>query len=358
MPNPGDMRLQRGARRATDRIGWILVDRRDPTERLRSMPAAGQPTALRMPWRQRRHTEPELRWRRRPRCAHGTETARAHVETPLPQAVRRWDEETTMGKIRQLSSAVLVAASLAACPAAPGHEPRNDDSESTGTRTDGIEGWTCNSTGGGTTPSPTGAYYATSFGCWLDANGHHRGDGGDNCVPWCIDQPSDICGGQSGKACEEALGWYAANERRFGCGMRLQVTNPKNGKSVVVIVIDRGPSCSVEKKVSHWVLDLSYPSTNYLFGSPQGATDKALVDVVEVPATTPLGPATQPPPAPDSGEDDGPTADPCGGISYEGRCDGDTVSFCDGEQLHVVDCAPNGLHCGWNAARSYYDCIP
>jgi hypothetical protein len=262
-----------------------------------------------------------------------------------------------MGKIGRLAGASLVAAGLAACPAAPSHQQSNDDRESVGTRADGLNGWKCNTSGGGTSQSPTGAYYATSFGCWLDSDGHHRGDGGDNCIPWCIDQPSDICGGQSGKACEEALGWYAANERRFGCGMRLQVTNPHNGKSVVVIVIDRGPSCSVEKKVSHWVLDLSYPSTNYLFGGPEGASDKALVSVVEVPATTPLGPVSEAPPAPDPGEGGSPPADPCNGITYQGQCDGDTLSYCDQGQLRVVDCAASSLPCGWNAAASYYDCV-
>jgi hypothetical protein len=255
------------------------------------------------------------------------------------------------------ASAVLLAVGLNGCQAGSVSQPPPGDSERASALADGLDGWTCTTSGGGTTPSPTGAYYATSFGCWVDSNGNHHGDGDDNCVPWCIDQAPDICGGKSGKACEEALGWYAADQRRFGCGARLQVTNPDNDKSVVVMVIDRGPSCTIEKKVSHWVIDLSYPSTSYLFGGEQGVMDKALVNVVEVPATTPLGPVTQAPPPADPEDDPSPPADPCGGVTYEGLCDGDTVRFCDGGQLYAVDCAARGQHCGWNETWSYYDCL-
>jgi hypothetical protein len=59
---------------------------------------------------------------------------------------------------------------------------------------------------------------------------------------------------------------------------------------VVVVALDYGPSCTVEKSVSHAVIDLSYPANQYLFGSAMGAVDKALVHVDEVDASTPLGP--------------------------------------------------------------------
>jgi hypothetical protein len=84
--------------------------------------------------------------------------------------------------------------------------------------------------------------------------------------------------------------WYAADGARFGCLARLRVTNPKNGKACVVVALDYGPSCSVENSVSHAVLDLSGPANLHLFGGAQGAVDKALVHVVEVDPTTPLGP--------------------------------------------------------------------
>src|SRR5262245_7121479 len=47
-------------------------------------------------------------------------------------------------------------------------------------------GWVCTGTAG-LSPSPSGNYFVTSFGCWIDANGNPRGDGDDNCVPWCQD---------------------------------------------------------------------------------------------------------------------------------------------------------------------------
>ncbi|MEO7331096.1 MAG: hypothetical protein ABI193_21145, partial [Minicystis sp.] len=83
---------------------------------------------------------------------------------------------------------------------------------------------------------------------------------------------------------------FAADAARFGCLARLKVTNAKNGKSVVVVALDNGPSCTLEKKVSHALIDLSYPANQYLFGGEQGVSDKALVHVDEVPANTPLGP--------------------------------------------------------------------
>ena len=71
---------------------------------------------------------------------------------------------------------------------------------------------------------------------------------------------------------------------------RLRVKNPKNGRSAVVAVLDYGPACWVEAKVSHAAIDLSYPAANYLFGGEVGINDQALTHVVEVDPSTPLGP--------------------------------------------------------------------
>jgi hypothetical protein len=71
---------------------------------------------------------------------------------------------------------------------------------------------------------------------------------------------------------------------------RLRLTNPANGKSVVAVALDFGPSCSVESRVSKAVLDASGRVDDYLFGGPRGAGDRALVHVVEVDESTPLGP--------------------------------------------------------------------
>lgn len=158
--------------------------------------------------------------------------------------------------------------------------------------------WTCGGTAG-THPSPSGSYYTTTFGCYVDSNGTAHGDPGDNCVPWCMTgaasqgrsaQWDALCGGMSGPDCERSVNWYSADADRFGCGARIRVTNSTTGKSAVVAVIDRGPACWVESKVDHWGLDLSHPASQYLFGGQTAITEKAEVIAEEVSTDTPLGP--------------------------------------------------------------------
>ncbi len=145
----------------------------------------------------------------------------------------------------------------------------------------------------GTQRAQNGDYYLTAFGCWVDANGVAHGDPGDNCIPSCLAKAkaAGLCNAaDTGKQCEERVTWFAADGARFGCLQRLRVENPKNGKKVVVVALDFGPACFVENSVGKAVLDASGRADRYLFGSDQGAVDKALVHVVEVDATTPLGP--------------------------------------------------------------------
>jgi len=158
--------------------------------------------------------------------------------------------------------------------------------------------WTCGGTAG-THPSASGSYYVSNFGCWVDSSGTAHSDPGDNCIPWCMygaagqgrsTEWNALCGGMSGPDCERSVNWYSADADRFGCGARIRVTNVKTGQAAVVAVIDRGPACWVESKVSHWGLDLSYPAIKYLFGGQMGIPDKGEVNVVEVPTSTPLGP--------------------------------------------------------------------
>lgn len=153
--------------------------------------------------------------------------------------------------------------------------------------------WSC--TGSyGTTKASDGQYYITAFGCWKDAQGGLHGDSGDNCIPSCFAQAkaAGVClPGETGKQCEERVTWFTADAARFGCLAKLKVTNPANGKSVVAIALDFGPSCTaVENKVKKGVLDASGRVDRELFGADQGFADHALVHVTEVPASTPLGP--------------------------------------------------------------------
>jgi hypothetical protein len=145
----------------------------------------------------------------------------------------------------------------------------------------------------GTVAVDDGNYYLTEFGCYVDANGHVQTDPDDNCIPSCLSQAiaAGLCpAGSSGPDCEEHINYYTADGARFGCLARLRVTNPANGKTLVAVALDFGPGCSGENNVSHAVLDASGPVDNYLFGGPEGSTDKAVVHVVQVDDATPLGP--------------------------------------------------------------------
>jgi hypothetical protein len=192
------------------------------------------------------------------------------------------------------SFAALALVSLAACSSNVGD--RTTTSESAVGGFPGCSGLF------NTNPSPTGAYYATDFGC---SSNPPFTDPGDTCgSAACIQSAYDegLCSsGQSHASCQREVNWYAVGGASYGCGARLQVTNPANGKSVIVIVLDNGPSCTVENNVNFWVLDVSYPTIMYLFGSEEGQADHALIQANVVDSSTPLGPtdgSSNPPPPP------------------------------------------------------------
>jgi hypothetical protein len=153
-------------------------------------------------------------------------------------------------------------------------------------------GWSCTGLTSSKRPADS-RYYITSFGCWTDENGKERGDGADNCHPSCEAEARNLCGsGLSWDDCEREIRWYTADADRFGCGAKLKVKNPANGKTVIVAAIDRGPNCRIEKTVKHAVLDLSMEASIFLFGGQRGVGDRAAVVVETVSASTPLGPTT------------------------------------------------------------------
>ena len=45
----------------------------------------------------------------------------------------------------------------------------------------------------------------------------------------------------------------------------------------------------------------------------------------------------------------------CGGMTFEGCCDGERLLFCEGGMLCARDCA-GFPHCGWSETLGYYDC--
>ncbi len=152
--------------------------------------------------------------------------------------------------------------------------------------------WSCTGSYGTKQPAD-GNYDLTAFGCWVDAGGVAHGDSGDNCLPGCFAQAKSagLCSSSgTGKACEEKVTWYVADAGRFGCLQRVKITNPSNGRAVVAVVLDYGPACWVEAKVSKAALDASGRVNRYLFGADQGVTDRANVHVEPVSSDTALGP--------------------------------------------------------------------
>jgi hypothetical protein len=55
-----------------------------------------------------------------------------------------------------------------------------------------------------------------------------------------------------------------------------------------------------------------------------------------------------PPPAP---------VDPCKGETFAGRCDGNTVVWCEDKQVKTLNCASYGRACGYKSQKSYYGCL-
>lgn len=174
----------------------------------------------------------------------------------------------------------------------------------------------CNGPSGFTSKQkPSNGVYASSwFGCYNDSNGDLHTDPNDNCVFAC--SASKYCSEQ-GPECQAKLKWFSADADRFGCGARVRVTNCNNGKSVVLVALDRGPNCSsIEKAHSASVIDMSHDAMGYLFdGKFYGGGDHKAVVVEPVDASTPLGPVSAAPapgpgPGPDPNPNPGPNPDP------------------------------------------------
>lgn len=133
-----------------------------------------------------------------------------------------------------------------------------------------------------TEPSPNGRYNLTAFGC---SEGYS--DPNDNCIPAGGNPPEYCDAGMSGRECEIKIRWFAANMGIFGKWKKLLVTNEATGKSVVVLTIDMGPACWVERDHGP-VLDVSYDAAVYLGEGGGGNFEEVVVQTV--PDSTPLGP--------------------------------------------------------------------
>ena len=58
--------------------------------------------------------------------------------------------------------------------------------------------------------------------------------------------------------------------------------------------------------------------------------------------------ADEPPPQP---------ADPCGGETFTGRCDGETLIWCEDETVHTIACEDSGRSCGWQDDTIGFNCL-
>lgn len=52
-----------------------------------------------------------------------------------------------------------------------------------------------------------------------------------------------------------------------------------------------------------------------------------------------------------------PPADPCGGVTYAGKCSANTVVWCENSTLKQLNCSPSGTSCGFDSQHGYYNCL-
>jgi len=215
-----------------------------------------------------------------------------------------------------LPTLCLAALSLLACggrPSAASFAGKSTAPIKVSADDDPTTGWPGCTGAFDTTGSPSGVYFVTDFGC---SSSPAFTDSGDNCCPagvaWAAENglcasgtSTQGCTSQTGTpdaiACERQINWFSTGGSVYGLGTRLQVTNPANGNSVVVLVLDEGPACWREQQFGGFALDVSYPTIMSLFGEEEGTSDRAQVQVAVVDPSTPLGPTSAAPPSSGSG---------------------------------------------------------
>jgi hypothetical protein len=98
---------------------------------------------------------------------------------------------------------------------------------------------------------------------------------------------SMACGGNA-----DGRSYYATSWVRWHCGAKLQIRNPATNECVVVEVKDAGPADWVEENAGGPVIDASTQVCRDLFGSEScGWSDQLTIEAIDVPDTTPTGPA-------------------------------------------------------------------
>jgi hypothetical protein len=78
----------------------------------------------------------------------------------------------------------------------------------------------------------------------------------------------------------------------------------------------------------------------------QGGWDSLCVGAIE----SVCAQSCEPAPPPES-------EDPCKGVSFEGECSADQLSWCENDKLNQIDCANSNKTCGWDSSKKYYNCL-
>ena len=152
--------------------------------------------------------------------------------------------------------------------------------------------------------------------CTPDCTGKVGGDP-DGCGGTCAGEPGAGCGSvdSNGECDGNTLKYCAGGELKvFDCG-------------------DLGKVCGFDAQFEWYdCVDGGGPCTPDCGGKPAGSPDGC------------------------GGTCDG-GAPGCGDITVKGECAGDTLTYCSGEDLAVVDCATQGKTCGYDSQFDWFDCV-
>ncbi len=133
--------------------------------------------------------------------------------------------------------------------------------------------------------------------------------------------PADDGAMSCGQRTNHGSWYYAASRQRFGCGSRIRITNPQNGRCVVAETDDYGPDVCVENAAGRPIIDASPLVGQHLFGTRSaGWSDRFAIEVEQVSDSTPIGPCqgssspsspppSSPPPSPPPPSSTGDAAD-------------------------------------------------
>lgn len=134
-----------------------------------------------------------------------------------------------------------------------------------------VGGYPCTGVAG-SSQSPDGTYYLTTFGGGSDTQ--HLA-----CLP--------------NGPIADGTWYYMADNSRFGCGSKVKITNPANGRAVIAQVADYGPDRCVEAAAGREIIDASPLVSQYLFGtSSSGYSQHREVVAQRVDSSMPLGPTS------------------------------------------------------------------